>query len=210
MVPPGPLDVATLVPSSRDFLQAVRTGRKGLALVPCLAAEEAGREALRMAEAGITALAMREASPAMADAARAVRIPVLSLQPVSTRDDALAARAFGADGVIVDPGLDDAAREATASHARSTRMVALPLARTRAEAERAVARGNKAVVVQAPDAVALAALASAAGRLLVIAWPTAPLADELPKLRGAVDAVVVDVDVYGETGFERLVSELQP
>jgi hypothetical protein len=44
----------------------------------------------------------------------------------------------------------------------------------------------------------------------VIAWPSGPLADELQTLRGAVDAVVVDVDVWGATGFERLVSEVNP
>ena len=53
-------------------------------------------------------------------------------------------------------------------------------------------------------------LASFAGRLLVIAWPTGALADDLQTLRGVVDAVIVDVDVYGATGFERLVSEVNP
>jgi len=210
MSPPSPFDVATLVPSNRDLLQAVRTGRKGLALVPCIAAEEAAREALRMAESGVTAIAMREASPAMAVAAKATRLPILSLQLVATREDALAARAFGADAVILDPTRSDAERETTASDARSTRMVALHLARTRAEVEQAVSRGSKAIVVQAADAKGLVQLASAAGRLVVIAWPSGPLADELQTLRGAVDAVVVDVDVWGATGFERLVSEVNP
>jgi DNA-binding NarL/FixJ family response regulator len=202
-----PFDVATLIPSGRDFLQAVRTGRKGLALVPCIAKEEAGREALRMAESGVTAIAMREPSPAMAEAAKATRLPMLSLELVTTREGALSARAFGADGVLVDP---TESAEATAAHARSTRMVALPLARTRADVERAVSAGAKALVVQAADAKGLVELASAAGRAIVIAWPTGPLADELQTLRGKVDAVIVDVDVYGATGFEALVSEVNP
>jgi hypothetical protein len=210
MSPTQPFDVATLVPSSRDFLQAVRTGRKGLALIPCIAAEEAAREALRMAESGVTALAMREASPAMAEAAKATRLPILSLQLVTTREDALAARAFGADAVLLDPAPSDADRDATASHARSTRMVALPLARTRTEVEHAASQGSKALVVQAADAKGLVELASFAGRLLVIAWPTGAFADDLQTLRGVVDAVIVEVDVYGATGFERLVSEVNP
>ena len=132
------------------------------------------------------------------------------MQLVATREDALAARAFGADAVVLDPTRSEAERETTASDARSTRMVALHLARTRAEVEQAVARGAKAIVVQAADAKGIVQLATAAGRLLVIAWPSGPLADELQTLRGAVDAVVVDVDVWGATGFERLVSEVNP
>lgn len=201
---------ATLVPSNRDFFQAVRTGRKGLSLVPCLGPEHVAREALRLAESGVTALALREVGPAMTEAAKATRLPILSLSPVRTRADALAARAFGADAVLLDPQLDDAERDATASHTRSTHMVALPLARTRAEVERASASGAKALVVQADDAKGLVDLASAARRLLVIAWPTGPIGDELSALRGIVDAVIVDVDVYGTTGFERLVSEVNP
>jgi hypothetical protein len=34
--------------------------------------------------------------------------------------------------------------------------------------------------------------------------------DDLRALRGLVDAVIVGVEVYGVTGFERLVSELNP
>jgi len=181
-----------------------------LALVPCLVTGEAAREALRMAEFDVAALAMGDVGPGMAEAAGATRLPMLSLALVSTREGALAARAFGADAVIIEPGASDADREAATQSARSTRMVALPLARTRLEVEREVAGGAKAVVVEGPDAKILADLAAAAGRLLVIAWPTRPLEDEVRLLRGQVDAAIVGVDVYGVTGFERLVSELNP
>jgi indole-3-glycerol phosphate synthase len=208
MTPPT-FDVASLVPSSRDFLQAVRTARKGLALIPNLGAENAAREALRMAEADVTALAM-PATEAMAEAAAATRLPMLSLGLVSSPADAMTARALGADCVLIDPGASPEARELTTKSARSTRMVALPLARTRLEVEREAAGGAKALVVQAADLKALRELAEAAGRLLVIAWPGRPLEDDVGLLRGVVDAVVVGVDVYGVTGFERLVSELNP
>jgi hypothetical protein len=205
-----PSEFATLVPSQRDFLQAVRTGKKGVALVPCLGVEDVAREALRMTESGVTALAMRSAALEMAEAARATRVPMLSLGVLRTAGEALDARAHGADAVLLDPGASDSDRDAAAAQARATRMVALPLARTPAEVERAVSRGARALVVQAADARAITSLASAAPRLLVLAWPTSPLSDGLERLRGVVDAVVVDVDVYGETGFERLVSELNP
>jgi hypothetical protein len=210
MTPEPPFDVASLVPSGRDFLQAVRTARKGLALVPCLGTENAAREALRMAESDVTALAMSEVGPAMAEAAGATRLPMLSLRLVSSREGALAARAFGADAVMIDPEASEADREAATQSVRSTRMVALPVARTRLEVEREAARGAKVVVVEASDLKALGELAKAAGRLLVIAWPNRPLEDDVRLLRGQVDAVLVGVEVYGETGFERLVSELNP
>lgn len=163
-----------------------------------------------MGEAGVTALALREPSPAMRSAAQAARLPVLSLSPIRSREEALAARAAEADAVLIDPTLDAAARDAVSSHARSTRMVAIPLARTKADVEEAVTRGAKAVAIQAAGAKSLADLASAAGRLVTIALPQSPIGEELGLLRGAFDAVVVDVDVYGATGFERLVSELNP
>jgi len=203
-------DVAALVPSSRDFLLAVRTARKGLALVPCLPTEDVAREALRMAEADVTALAMSDVGPAMLEAASATRLPMLSLSPVSSSQGALAARAYGADAILIDPDAGDAEREAATNAARTTHMAPLPVARTRKEVEREVSGGGKAVVVEASDLKALEDLASAAGRLLVIARSSGHLEDDVRLLRGKVDAVVVGVEVYGETGFERLVSEVNP
>jgi indole-3-glycerol phosphate synthase len=203
-------DVAGLVPSSRDFLQAVRTGRKGLALVPRLPKEDIAREALRMAEADVTALAMSDVGPAMTEAAGATRLPMLALSPIASADGALAARAHGADAVLLDPDASEADREAATNAARSTHMAALPVARTRSAVEKEVSRGSRAVVVEAPDLKGLSDLASVAGRLLVIALSSERLEDDVRLLRGKVDAVIVGVEVYGETGFERLVSELNP
>jgi indole-3-glycerol phosphate synthase len=203
-----PFDIAALVPSSRDFLQAVRTARKGLAVVPWLDVEDAGREGLRMAEFDVAALALGQAGPAMAEAARATRLPVLSLGLVSSSEGALRARAFGADAVLIDPEIEEPARQAAAASARSTRMVALSVVRTRGEVEREAAHGAKAMVIEAPDVRVLGELAEAAGRLLVVALPSRPLEEDVRYLRGRVDAVVVGVEVYGATGFERLVSEL--
>jgi hypothetical protein len=209
MSPLRPSDVATLVPSNRDLLQALRTAKKGLALVPWLDAENAGREALRMAEFDVAALALSEAGPPMAEAARATRLPMLSLERVSSVDDALRARAFGADAVVIDPKAGDVEREAAAASARSTRMVVLSVARTPEEVRREAASGAKAVVIEAPDVEAVGVLAEEVARLLVIAWPSRPLEEDVRYLRGRVDAVIVGIEVYGATGFERLVSELQ-
>jgi indole-3-glycerol phosphate synthase len=161
-----------------------------------------------MAEFDVTALALAEPAPPMAEAARATRLPMLSLERVSTREGALAARAFGADAVLVDPDATEAEREATAASARSTRMVALQVARTREEVEGEVARGARAVLLEAEGVGDLVAMAEAAGRLIVVALPSRPQEDDVRRLLGRVDAVVVGIEVYGATGFERLVSEV--
>jgi hypothetical protein len=223
--PPSPhvVDVSTLVPSQRDLLQAVRTARDGLALIPCISVDDAGREARRMADSGVNALAMSEPSPAMAEASLATRLPMVSLRLLTSRDEALAARAFGADAVIVDPGAPDPERQRIADTARSVHMVVLSLTTTREEIQREARKGARAVIVKGPNAASIKEQVEGAPRVLVIAWLTpeesAPAAsspldanreDELRALRGLVDAAIVGVDVYGVTGFERLVFELNP
>ncbi len=214
-------DIATLVPSQRDFLQAVRTGREGLALVPCLASNDAGREALRMAEEGVSAIAMSEPSPAMTEASLAMRVPVLSLRLVTSRDGALLARASGADAIIVDPKVDDVERREIASSARSVHMAALFLTTTREEAEQEARAGARALIVKGPSVASIREQIAGAPRVLAIAWLTpeggglatsrgATPEEDLRALRGLADAAIVGVDVYGVTGFERLVSELNP
>jgi indole-3-glycerol phosphate synthase len=220
---PSAFDIAALVPSQRDFLQAVRTGREGLALVPCISADNAGREALRMAESGVSALAMSEPSVAMADASRATRLPVLSLRFLTSPDDGLAARAFGADAVIVDPTAPAPLRQKIADSARSVRMVVLSLTKTHEEIQGEARLEGRAFLVQGPDVASIQKQIAGLARVILIAWLTpeeggsvasSPLErspeDELRALRGLVDAAIVGVDVYGATGFERLVSELNP
>jgi hypothetical protein len=220
--PSSVFDIATLVPSQRDFLQAVRTRRDGLALIPCISADNAGREALRMAESGVSALAMTDPAPAMAEAARATRLPMLSLRLLTSRDDALAARAFGADAVIVDPRAPDPERQKIAESARSVHMVVLSTT-TREGIQREARLGGRAVLVQGPDVASIQTQIADLPRVILIAWLTpeegssresSPLErspeDDLRALRGLVDAVIVGVEVYGVTGFERLVSELNP
>jgi indole-3-glycerol phosphate synthase len=209
--PLPPFNVGTLIPSMRDFLQAVRTQRRELALIPLLPEEDAAREALRMAEAGVAALALNEPGAAMAEAANATRVPLLCLRLVSTKDDYLAARAFGADAVLLDPSLNNAAVEDLAKGARSTRMVALPIVRDDASVQLALRSGAKALVLQGDNSRQVTRLASLppAG-VALIGWPGSVSEDEARLLRGVVDASIVGVDIYGMTGFERFVSEMSP
>jgi len=176
-----------------------------------------------MADSGVNALAMSEPSPAMAEASLATRLPVISLRLLASRDDALKARAFGADAVMVDPAIPDLERQGIADTARSAHMVVLSLATTREEIQREARKGARAVIVKGPSSTSIKEQIDGAPRILVIAWLTpeeaAPAAsarlgadreDDLRALRGLVDAAIVGVDVYGVTGFERLVFELNP
>jgi hypothetical protein len=211
MTPLPPFDVGSILPSTRDFLQATRTRRSGLALVPLLATEESAREALRDVESGVTAVAMAEPGPAMAAAAMATRVPMLCLRLVSSKDDYLAARAFGADAAVVDPAATEKDRSELAKGIRSTRMVALELGRDRDAVKRATDGGARAIVLPGADVAAVGALAAGVGpSVVLVGWPDRATEADARKLVGVVDALIVGVDVYGETGFERLVSELNP
>jgi hypothetical protein len=209
--PLPPFDVGAIVPSTRDFLQATRTRRSGLALVPLLATEESAREALRDVESGVPAVAMTEPGPAMAAAAAATKVPMLCLRLVASKDDYLAARAFGADAAIVDPAAAEKDRGDLANGIRSTRMVALELGRDTDTVKRAAGGGARAIVLTGPDVAAVAALAAGvAPSITLVAWPDRATEADARRLVGVVDALVVGVDIYGATGFERLVSELNP
>jgi hypothetical protein len=191
--PLPPFAVGAIVPSMRDFLQAIRTKRTGLALVPWLSVVDAGREALRDVESGVTALAMSEPGLPMAEAAAATRVPMLCLRAVTAQDDYLAARAYGADAIVLSSSLDDAA------HADL------------ADVKRAVDAGTKGIVLQGVDAASVRALAAKVpSAVTLVAWPGRATEEDIRSLVGAVDATIVGVDVYGATGFERLVSELNP
>ena len=209
--PLPPFDVGALIPSTRDLLQGIRTRRTGLALVPLLGPEEVAREALRDTESGVTALAMNEPGPPMLAAATATRVPILCLRLVANKEDYLGARAFGAAAVVLDPALGEAARQEMAKGARSTRMMALELARDAVAAKRAADAGARALVLQGPDVAAIRALASGLPpSITLLGWPERAAEEDVRTLLGVVDAVIVGIDVYGVTGFERLVSELNP
>jgi hypothetical protein len=209
--PLPPFAVGAIVPSMRDFLQAIRTKRTGLALVPWLSVVDAGREALRDVESGVTALAMSEPGLPMAEAAAATRVPMLCLRAVTAKDDYLAARAYGADAIVLSSSLDDAAHADLAKGSRSTRMMALDLATSETDVKRAVDAGTKGIVLQGGDAASVRALAAKVpSAVTLVAWPGRATEEDIRSLVGAVDATIVGVDIYGATGFERLVSELNP
>ena len=202
------LDIASIVPSVRDFLQAIATRRKRLALVPLV---ERVDEARALSEAGVTAFAMLAPSDGMRSVSSSIAsVPLLSLAPVESEIDALTARAAGADAVIVPAGADARAWDALAKYVRSTRMAALACVTDRASAELCAKTTAKGVYLPVSGMAEVSAVMRVLGSLRVVA--RLPSVDEttLRALRGIVDAVIVESDLYLSTSFESLREELDP
>lgn len=202
------LDIASIVPSARDFLQAIATQRKRLALVPLV---ERSDEAQTLADAGVAAFAMSEPSDSMREVSGAIgAMPLLSLMRVATDVDALTARAAGADAVVISAASDAASWEALAKHARSTRMAVLAGVTDMASAQTCARTSAKAVYLRVDGVADVDPLLRALGSVRVLAH--LPSVDEaaLRALRGVVDAVVVESDLYLSTSFASLREELDP
>jgi len=199
------LDIASIVPSTRDFLQAIATRRKRLALVPLV---QGADDASALAQAGVDAFAVLVPNEGMRAVSASIgSLPLISLTPIATELDALTARAAGADAVVV--GADSDSWDAIAKHARTTRMVALATVSDRASAElcaKVMARGAYLPVETIAE---MRPLLSVLGSVRVLAH--LPSADEtmLRALRGMVDAVIVESDLYLSTSFESLREELE-
>ena len=206
--PPSPgVDVSSIVPSTRDFLQALgsRGGpRKRLALVALVETDE---DAQRLAAAGVSGLAVSAPSErTRAISAAAGSTPLLSLARIETEDDALLARSVGADAVLIDAGRFEALNKA----ARSTRMVALAAA-TDATSAGLAANTAKAIYLRVAAVELVAPIVAKLPKgLRVLAH--VPAIDEtgLRALRGVVDAAIVEQDMHLSTSFDTLREELDP
>ena len=202
------IDLASIVPSVRDFLQAIATRRKRLALVPLV---ERADEARALSEAGVNAFAMSGPSDAMRAVSAAIgSAPLLSLSPIATDRDALAGRAGGADAVMIPIGTDSRTWETIAKHARTTRMAALAGVTDQVSAELCTKTSAKGVYLSVSAIADVSSVMPILGSLRVLA--KLPSVDEatLRALRGVVDAVIVESDLYLSTSFESLREELDP
>jgi hypothetical protein len=206
------VDLGSIVPSTRDLLQVLATRRRSLALVGLLEGEAPAQEAGRLADLNVSAFAVTTAGPALALAARATKtVPSLALDPAYDREAILAARQHGADGVCIDARLSIDDWDKLAKIARTTRMLPLALAVDEASAEAAYECGARAVVLHAPTAPDVLALAQKAPRALtLLAWVADADADAIRTLAGKVDAAVVLRAVHGSSYFARLVSDVDP
>ncbi len=201
------LDIASIVPSTRDFLQAIATRRKRLALVPLV---QGADDASALAQAGVDAFAVLAPNDGMRAVSAAIgSLPLISLRPIATEVDALTARAAGADAVVVATGFDRDTWEAIAKHARTTRMVALATVSNRASADLCAAVMARGAYLPVETISEMRSLLSLLGSVRVLAH--LPSVDEtmLRALRGIVDAAIVDSDLYLSTSFESLREELE-
>jgi hypothetical protein len=207
-----PIDVGSIVPSTRDLLQVLSTRRKSTAVVALLGEERPAEEAARLSELNVSAFAFAEPGPAMSLAARATKtVPTLCLASAAERDDFLRARYFGADGVCIDAslGLDEWDRRAKA--ARMTRMLPLAFAVDEAGVRGAAAAGAKALLVRAPSVEALLALIAGVPRsMTLVGEVTGADAAALRGLAGHVDAALVPPSVHQSRAMAELVAELDP
>jgi hypothetical protein len=202
------VDIASILPSQRDFLQAVASRRKRLVLIPLVDRVD---DAEALVNQGITAFAVSAPGDAMRGVSAAIgSCPLLSLAEVARPDDALEARSAGADAVIVTSQRDAAEWEALAKHVRSTRMAPLAVADDIDSAKLAATTVAKGICLSAVDASSVASLVASVSSLRVIA--RVPSADEtvLRALRGVVDAAIIESDLYLSTSFATLHEELDP
>jgi indole-3-glycerol phosphate synthase len=208
------VDVGTIVPSTRDLLQAITTRRRNLALIGLIGgpAEEVAREAARLAELNVSAFAGLEPGPALAQVAQATKtVPSLVLVAAADRQALLAARQYGADGVAIDAALPLDAWDRLAKIARTMRMLPLALATDQAGLEAAVKAGARAILLRTASADALLELAARAPRgVTLVGHVEAADADALRALAGKVDAAVVPPALHAAASFAELVAEVDP
>ena len=216
------IDIAQIVPSTRDLLQVLATRKRNLALVGELGAERSAEEAARLHDVNVSAFAFASPGPAMTEGARATKtVPSLSLAHVTSREDCQRARYFGADGVAIDVTLAPAEWDNLAKIARGMRMLPLGLVRADADVELAGKVGARAVVIRAATADAVIALASKLPRTVTIVADVATEengarvassadAAAIRALAGKVDSAVVPATVHASAGFEDLVAEVDP
>ena len=205
-MPRAPFEVSSIVPSMKDFLQAIATRRKRLALVPRVVEGETKLELSRLSELGVAAVACDAAGSTMRSFALG-SLPILALDPVREDDDVLAARAYGADAVV----LFAYAPEVLGKKTRSTRMVPLVLAREVEEAKRASDLGAKGVLI-AGDSMEeiLAIVATLPPTTRVLAHLRDADVPSIRALRGRVDAAVVERALALTSAFETLQAEVDP
>jgi hypothetical protein len=188
------IDVSSIVPSTRDFLQAIATRRKRLALVPLVSGDGALEDVARLVELDVVAIAVPAASEDVRALSAAARnTPLVSLEPVRQANDALAARACGLDAVVVDPGCDF---DALSRDARSTRMAALAM-RAGTSAKGVYLRGERLDLDGLAGARVLAHLIGNCD------------AAALRALRGQVDAAIAAPHIHRAASFAELSAELE-
>jgi indole-3-glycerol phosphate synthase len=207
------VDVGNIVPSTRDLLQTITTRRRNLALLGLIGGERAAEEAARLAELNVSAFAAVEPGPSLALAARATKtVPSLCLGAAGDRQALLAARQYGADGVVVDARLPMDEWDRLAKIARTMRMLPLALVVDAPSLEAAVKAGARAILLHAGSSAEVVELAAKSPRtgVTLVGYVSDGGPDAVRALAGKVDAAVVPASVHSAAGFAELVADVDP
>ncbi len=196
-------EISRIVPSTRDFAGAVRTGGRGLALVPVLTG--VAGEVERLDGLDVRALATREAGEACMRAARATAAtPLALLAPARSVEACQRARFFGADAVA----LAAAELPSLEKTVRSMRMMPLAVIDDEAALAVAVASGARLLLLRGELELVCALAARRDKTTLTVAEVPGADATALAALVGVVDAALVPATVHESDSFEALLDEL--
>lgn len=206
------IDVGAIVPSTRDFLQAISTRRRNLALLALLGTDGGTDSAARLAELNVSAFAFAEPGQAMQLAARTIKtVPSLCMLPVCDRDGCLHARYFGADAVCIDALFPADEWDRLAKTARTMRMVPVAVAADQAGAAAAVKAGARAVLLRSAEPEVIVAAARTVPRTAtVVAEVVGADLDALRAVRGHVDAALVPAGIHCAADFADFVADVDP
>jgi len=204
--PPAPaIARAELRPSIRDFTQYLGAGRSTLAVVPLLhrggAAHDLAAMATALDELEIPALAVATEPSVfaghvhdLAAVAGAVSAPILRYDCVADEERLYESRAAGADAVLVPVVVAGELLARLTALARAIHVAIVAEVASPAECDAALAAGAP-VIALAPGALALAARIPA--RWPVLAQEPLSTPDDLRRLHGHADAVLLDAVLFG-------------
>ncbi len=202
---------AELRPSIRDFTQHLGVGRHALAVVPLLlrrdpeggvtlAVDDLAAVARALDELDVPALAVATEATMLAGrlddvttVAAAAAAPLLRYDCVADEERLYESRLAGADAVLVPVAVAGDALPRLTALARAIHVAVVAEVASASECERALAAGAQ-VIALAPGALGLGATIPA--RWPVIAQEVVTTPDDLGRLHGHADAVLVGAALF--------------
>jgi len=205
-------DLARIVPSTRDLLAGLAMRRRSVALIPFIEGDAAttGIADIERLRDSVRAFACDAFGPPLREVAQATRdVPLLVTRACQSAEDCQRARYHGADGVCIDPQAMVTGEELFLV-ARSMRMMPLAFGTEAPPTASVTANMTRAFILNGSlEQVLLSASAFPRQAVLVVDWSrTLPCADDLARLRGHIDAVLVGARLHRTPEFIELVDSL--
>ncbi len=205
-------NVGRIVPSTRDLLAGLGMRRRSLALVPFIesSAGDGGlgdierlRDTVRAFASDASGAVLRGIALATSD------VPVLLTTACRTAEDCQRGRYDGADGVCIDP-TSSANFPELLRVAHSMRMLPIVLATGATPFPPSTEREARAFVIDGSlEQVLFNAASFPRQAVLIVDWTEYAFSpDELQRLSGHVDSVLVGPLCYRADGFQKLLEAL--